>query len=68
MAAVNTGYARLIRSSAFCEAYTDIYEFAGCVWQIDHTDGYHHMIRKTKGEISKEALTFALLKGKIEST
>lgn len=68
MAAINDGYAQLISSSAFCEAYTDIYEFAGCEWQVSHTDGYHHTIWKTKGQIDKEALTFAVLKGKIETS
>lgn len=68
LSAINNGRARLTRSIVVCDAYKDYYEFAGCEWVVNHHDMIHGTIFKESGEIDKEALTVAVLKGKIEST
>ena len=65
---VLNGNVRLLRSSAFGFGYTDYYELDGCEFTIESIDERLHQILVTKGRLDKEALTFAVLKGKIHAS
>jgi len=56
------------RSRGFCEAVTTAFTFAGCEWEIDELNEYVESIKLVSGEIDAEALTVAVLKGKIETS
>ena len=56
------------RSSGFCEAFTTSFTFAGCEWEIDELNEYVEGIKLVNGNIDAEALTAAVLKGKIETS
>ena len=66
--AVKNGYTQYLRSSAFCDQYTDYYYFAGCKWKVNCNDVFCESIEIVGGKLDREALTLAVLKGKIESS
>jgi hypothetical protein len=54
------------RSRGCCAAFTTSFTFAGCEWEIDELNEYVEAIKLVSGNIDAEALTAAVLTGKIE--
>ena len=56
------------RSRGFCAAFTTSFTFANCEWEIDELNEYVEGIKLVSGNIDAEALTAAVLTGKIETS